>query len=114
MNPQTRELVYARQGGYCWWCGGALPERWALHHRQLRKQGGSDEPHNLVALHHECHNVRTGSVHLTVRTAVERGFLVPSWDDPATVSLRIHGGETVRLHPDGTTTREAREHEHGW
>lgn len=107
----VREAVHDRQRGYCWWCGVPLPEAWALHHRQLRSQGGTDDVWNFVALHHACHNGHRTSVHSQVAQAIERGFIVSSWDDPALVSLRLLGGETVSLHSDGTSTREGH---HGW
>ena len=99
-----RDEIVERQQGYCLWCEGPLGAYFALHHRKLRKQGGPDALTNLVALHHHCHNLGTGSVHLNPAKAYERGFLVRSWDDETQTPLVSASGATVLLHEDGTQT----------
>lgn len=84
---------------YCAWCG--LPnDQPALHHRQLRAQGGKDEAENLLALHHACHNIGAQSVHANPKLAVERGFIVPSWAEPKYTTVTLSGGEKVYLSKD--------------
>lgn len=108
---RSREALSDRQGGYCWWCGGPLGLGFAVHHRKLRSQGGNDEVTNLVALHHPCHNLGSHAVHLNVARAVERGFIVPSWGDPATTPLTLPGGGSVTL-TEGVTLTIGETH--GW
>lgn len=98
---RDRSVLYDRQEGFCWWCGAGLGLRFAAHHRQLRSQGGPDDYTNMVALHHGCHNLNTESVHLNPLRAIDRGFLVPSWDDPAKIPLTLPGGGRVLLKPSG-------------
>lgn len=101
-----RALAYSRSRGYCELCGGQLPASWALHHRKLRSRGGKDEIANFVALHHECHNLGTKSVHLNPAKATETGHIVPSWEDPAECPVMLPSGECVILTNEGTYRKE--------
>jgi len=94
---ELRLIVWVRQQGYCYWCGKSLPDVWALHHRKLKSRGGLDQASNLIALHHECHNMATNSVHSNPRKAKERGFMVSSWDDPSACCVTLIDGNTVML-----------------
>lgn len=96
-----REAVFNRSGGYCERCAIPLAETWALHHRKLRSRGGKDEITNLVALHHHCHNLGKDSVHLNPDAATRGGFMVASWDDPASVPVTLGDGRLVLLTPEG-------------
>jgi hypothetical protein len=96
-----RNELYARSGGYCEKCGGSLGDNWAAHHRLLRKHGGKDEIVNLLALHHECHNLGTNSVHLNPAKSYEAGYLVKSWDNPATMPILLPDGKRKCLTEDG-------------
>lgn len=96
-----RQTVLSRCKGYCEKCGKVLPEGWALHHRKLRKHGGLDEPGNLIALHHECHNLGSKSVHMRPKDHYESGHLVKSFDDPKTAPLTLANGSRVILLPNG-------------
>ena len=97
---KVRDAVVARADGCCERCG-----RWAeggsLHHRKLRSQGGRDTVANLVLLHGSgvtgCH----GHVHQDRIDAAIEGFVVPAWEDPAEVSVVVHGYGRVRLSADG-------------
>jgi 5-methylcytosine-specific restriction endonuclease McrA len=51
---QTRAYVLRRDGGVCQRCG--LPGADTAHHIIERKDGGSDDPPNLEAIHRRCHN----------------------------------------------------------
>ena len=102
MNNALREQVFERCNGYCEKCGQSLPESWALHHRKLRSQGGKDVVENFVALHHACHNMGTNAVHLNPADAIRNGFIVPSWGDPASVSVTLSDGSNVILTQEGT------------
>lgn len=107
-----REALAARQDDYCLWCCSHLGPDFAVHHRKLRSQGGNDDPANLIALHHACHNLGSRSVHINVAVAVERGFLVPSWDDPAAVPLTLKGGGRVSLREGAPLITQGETH--GW
>jgi hypothetical protein len=85
----NREALLNRCKGYCEFCGGALPDSWAAHHRKLRSQGGKDDLDNVVALHHECHNLGTNSVHLNPKKSYENGFMVHSWETPENTPLHL-------------------------
>ena len=98
---ELRELAYSRCKGYCEKCGLPLRDNWALHHRKLRKHGGKDEISNVVALHHECHNLGTYSVHLRPKASYESGLLVKSFDDPQTAPVTLPNGSRVILSSDG-------------
>jgi hypothetical protein len=101
----NRETVYDRQEGVCWWCGRHMGTVYAIHHRRLRSQGGTNDLPNLVALHHSCHNGDTGAVHSQVALAHGRGFIVHSWDDPAAVEIQTADGWRVTLADDSVTKR---------
>lgn len=51
---KVASAVIARDGGRCALCGkyGAT----TAHHRRERRDGGSDDPSNLEAVHGACHN----------------------------------------------------------
>jgi hypothetical protein len=97
-----RQALYKRCKGNCERCGGVLPENWAAHHRKLRSQGGKDSLDNVVALHHECHNLATDSVHLNPKNAYNFGFMVHSWESSEEVLISIPFVGIVRLTPEGT------------
>lgn len=99
-----REQALARCRNYCEKCGGGLPENFALHHRKLKSRGGKDVIENLLALHHECHNLGTNSVHLNVKVATENGWIVPTHANPEDVRVTLFGEMTVTLNPEGTYT----------
>ena len=98
----VRALVWSRSRGYCEKCGGQLPDSWALHHRKLRSRGGKDEIQNFLALHHECHNLGTDSVHLNPEKATEMGYMVPSWEDPSACPVTLPDGSIVTLTAEGS------------
>jgi len=96
-KEKLRLVVWTRQQGVCYWCGFKLPEMWALHHRKLLSRGGNWETENLLALHHECHNLSTDSVHSNPKKAKELGFMVSSWDNPSACLVTLIDGTTVTL-----------------
>lgn len=103
MDKKIAEKVLARANGYCEVCGfsGEL----VLHHRQLKSQGGKDQVSNLIAIHNKCHNMGTKSVHNQPKDAQLKGFIVPSWGDPAKYPLHLYGHKVVRLTEEGTYER---------
>ena len=107
-----RALTYSRCKGYCEFCGKQLGDSWALHHRKLRSRGGKDEISNFVALHHECHNLGTNSVHLNPKKATESGHIVPSWQEPQECPVILPSGQCVILTNEGTYQNERKEN--GW
>ncbi len=50
----VRRLVLHRDGGICQHCGMSGAD--TVHHLVERRDGGSDEPSNLAAVHRRCHN----------------------------------------------------------
>jgi hypothetical protein len=108
VDKRLRELVFQRSEGYCQWCGGSLSLSWAIHHRKLKSQGGKDTADNLIALHHECHNLGTHAVHLNVALACERGFIVRSWLNPLTIAVEYADGVKWYLDDEGNAQAESR------
>lgn len=97
-----RQVVYTRSKGYCEKCGKPLGSSWALHHRKLRSRGGKDSPENLLALHHECHNTGTNSVHLNPKMAQANGYMVSQWKEPTECPVTLPNGDSVILTEEGT------------
>lgn len=55
---KLRRRVYERDGGVCWWCGGAV--EWAsleAGHLIPRYLGGEDTTSNVVAMHSLCNRL---------------------------------------------------------
>ena len=79
-----RPLVEARSGGRCEvrFPGCTV---WAteVHHRLLRKQGGTNDLANLLHICAACH--RHG--HMNPAEAYDRGFLVHAWDRPSAIPV---------------------------
>ena len=100
---QLREIVYARSRGYCEKCGKPISEdNFALHHRKLKSRGGEDIVSNLVALHHECHNLATDSVHNNPEQSEHNGLMVGSWQDSWECPVTLPNGDIVILTEEGT------------
>jgi hypothetical protein len=99
---RIREQMWKRCGGYCERCGIPLTDNWAMHHRKLRSRGGKNDLSNLVAVHHECHNLGTNSIHLNPAQATEDGFMVASWEHPADIPILYAGRDRVLLSDDGS------------
>lgn len=78
-----KELVKERSGGHCEGrtvvCQGRAS---TVHHRKLRKQGGTHHPWNLLHLCHPCHQM----VHAEPEYAYSRGLMVRSWQDPRAIA----------------------------
>jgi hypothetical protein len=81
---------------YCYVCANALGT-WHLHHRKLRKHGGQDTYENVIAVHPQCHNLGTNSIHANPAKSYENGWLVHSWDDPTDVPVMMRGANAVML-----------------
>lgn len=101
-----RKELEARCAGHCEVCGWPLGDNWAIHHRKLRKHGGTDDIWNLLAVHHHCHNLGTGSIHLNPKFSYEMGYLVKSYDDPKEVAVARPEGWRRLLTEDGTYSEE--------
>lgn len=54
-----------------------------IHHRKLRKQGGTDKTDNLLHTCDFCHV----AIHLNPAQSYEHGWLVESWNDPEKVKV---------------------------
>lgn len=98
------DLVIQRAGGYCEKCGRPASESMALHHRKLRSRGGKDSVSNLIYVHHGCHNLNSDSIHSQPSYATDKGWMVSSWDDPATSPMVLPDGRLVILGENGKIT----------
>jgi hypothetical protein len=95
-------LVEERASWYCEVCGKVATESMALHHRKLKSRGGKDSASNLIRVHHSCHNMSTGSIHANPAWAEDKGFMVPSWQEPHEYPMHTPDGRIVLLQNDGT------------
>ena len=96
MNQKVVDIVLLRAGHYCEACGSS-GDNFALHHRKLKSRGGKDEPCNLIAVHHACHNLGTNSIHLKPAKATQLGQICPSWCEPDEYPLQLPDGRKVLL-----------------
>ena len=104
MKQEVVDKVLERAGYYCECCG--LPcANFALHHRKLKSRGGKDEASNLMAVHHECHNLGTNSIHLNPKRATYNGWMVPAWADPSEFPMCMPDGSKVLLDNEGNYTQ---------
>ena len=101
MKQEVVDIVLERAGYYCEACG-QNGDNFALHHRKLKSQGGKDEPCNLIAVHHQCHNLGTHSIHLSPAKAIAKGQIVPSWAEPEETALHLPDGSKVLLDNEGS------------
>jgi len=53
MNDEIRRFVLDRDGFECMYCGN--DDDLHVHHLKPRKEGGTDEPRNLITLCSSCH-----------------------------------------------------------
>lgn len=102
MDKKVVALVQERAGDYCEACGGAAQQSMALHHRKLKSRGGKDTAANLISVHHKCHNLGTDSIHLNPEWAEQKGFMIPTWQNPAEVAISLPSGGFALLLDDGT------------
>lgn len=53
VTKKQRQQVYDKSGGYCWYCGDDLPDRWHVDHLVpvIRSYEGKIDPVNM-RLHH--------------------------------------------------------------
>lgn len=109
-TEETRALVVARARYRCEVCGIALDLGWSgfsVHHRTPRGMGGSRDPRlnlpsNLLAL---CGSGTTGChgrVERDRAVAVDNGWIVPRWADPAEFPVLVFGDRWVILTEHGT------------
>lgn len=84
MNEQeARRIVRERSAGICELCrtGRATD----FQHRKNRSQGGQWSPSNGIHLCHTCHM----DIHKHPEIAMEKGWTVPSFMDPAQVPVWV-------------------------
>lgn len=74
----TREAVYAKTGGYCWYCGTKFPTAYGqllmeIDHIIERASGGTDSLDNLVPCCSECNLIKgdRGVRYLRYRRALD-------------------------------------------
>jgi 5-methylcytosine-specific restriction endonuclease McrA len=102
---KARKLVLARDCEKCLRCLGEATD---VHHRKPKGMGGTSDPEvafglaNLVSLCRECHN----GIHGAPAQSYLSGYLVHSWDDPASTPLLVKPGSVYMwLRPDGSFER---------
>jgi hypothetical protein len=100
MKQTIVDKVLERANNHCEVCGSG-GDNFALHHRKLKSRGGKDEVSNLIAVHHECHNLGTNSIHLNPKRATENGWIVPGWAEPSEFPLLMADGSKVLLDNEG-------------
>lgn len=91
-SPAIRDAVLSRARGACERCGDT-DGPFAVHHRSPRQRGGTKRPEvnhlpNLVLVDEHCH----ADIESHRTRAYETGWLVHSWDDPATTPLLYRNG----------------------
>jgi hypothetical protein len=70
---EARKVVYQRSHGFCearW--DGCVKVANHAHHMKRRSQGGTNDPSNLLAVCHVCHD----KIHRNPSEAFEKGHLV--------------------------------------
>lgn len=91
-RPVTRLIRVAlleRAHSRCEVCGQQVFRyTWDAHHRQQRSVGGDDQLFNLLLVDRRCHDM----VHRDVAWSRTQGWLVDSWGDPLTTSVRLFDG----------------------
>lgn len=95
VTEEVRAIVRARSGGVCELCGEAPVQH--FHHRQLRRSG-DHTPRNIVGL---C-NLDHQRVHGHVRWALDTGWVVSQYDDPALREVLYRGRDWLWLGVDGS------------
>lgn len=103
----NRKALRERSMGYCEVGGEPLGDRWAVHHRKLRKHGGDNRLSNLLIVCHDHHNLATRSIHLRPATAYANGWLVESSKEPGEVLVKIYGQHWALLTDDGRYDQNA-------
>ena len=96
----SSDEIIVREHGICCRCGRHAATE--AHHRQLRSRRGLDTWANQVGLCHDCHTAAPDAVHRNVELATFQGWIVASWEDPATVPLDYHGRGRVLLDYDSS------------
>lgn len=102
-EPATRDAVQNRSCGICETCGKQRATD--MHHRIPRSVGGGWHPSNIVHVCRGCHDWFEQSAHR--EEAGQRGFLLHSSVDPATVPIRRFNGIATLLSDNVTPPRPA-------
>lgn len=102
-SARVRDRVWAREESCCRRCGRRLTRGvsvCSIHHRQPRQMGGTSRPevNSLDALALICGSGTTGChgyIESHREEAYDRGWLVHSWDDPASIAWGRPSAATV-------------------
>lgn len=99
--------VLARDGHACTLCGrsvrGDRGYAWSIHHRKARGMGGragANQPSNLLTVCGSGTDGCHGRIESRRAEALELGFLVSRYSDPAQVAVEIRGRRFVYLGDD--------------
>lgn len=104
MSKTLRKAVGRRAGWRCDMCGCFAPHDFGqAHHRKLRSRGGGDSLANLAWVCGVCHM----HIHAEPALSTARGWMVPSWGDPAGFAVQRYDGR--RYLPDGENWKRAEE-----
>lgn len=83
ISPETKRIVFERDGGFCIWCG-----RWGIPeaHYIRRSKGGLGIPENILTLCRPCHDrfdhgSREDREKMKVYFRFYLKSLYPEWDE---------------------------------
>lgn len=90
-------VIRERDGNRCAKCGGTRDLH--VHHRMLRSAGSDERACNRVTLCQWCHRW----VHVNPALALEQGWIVSRYGDPAEVKIEHHmwPAYPIWLEPEG-------------
>lgn len=75
LTNAQRKAIYRREGWRCALCDST--KYLQIHHIIRRSQGGSNHPHNLIALCSDCHALAHG---MNLRDIPDMGAGTPGWN----------------------------------
>lgn len=105
MDKAVREALWNRCKGKCEACGLPLdPETWDWSHRKAKSHFKTAKDsyfvqNGMAVHHHPCHMVAIENHPVLAR---QKGWRVPSYDDPRQIPIALYGAVWTYLEPDGT------------
>ena len=104
MDKDLRERTWQRSRGKCEACGLPMDyESWDWSHRKAKGKfktaGESYFIQNGMAVHHRCHMIDIENHPVLAR---QKGWRVPSYEDPRAIPIALYGTIWTYLEPDGS------------
>jgi hypothetical protein len=90
----TRRKVIDRDEDRCWVCGMRGSE---IQHRKRRREGG----HGMANLIRVCRTCHHDKIHRNPRWAMENGYTVSSYMNPAEMPIKRWDGAVILLDDEG-------------